>query len=281
MTALRLQHSPKIVAPKCARAPFRSSPDERRDEQPDEHPRTVSSVQLKAYAEDSYDGERDSRDGEEDQELDHEIPSETIGVLDESDFEEVYEGGEFADHGLDTPPANGAEYADYAADPPHMDGAESYEVEVDIRAFEDAEAELPTCRTPLRTIKRQSRLTLEPTPIPPPAILRRSPSIPPPPAMVRPPSIPPMAAQPSRLPPPPQPQGALPSFDDPPVPYTPAAVPRDPATARYVVVAGCRTGELVLRALEPGEPPPYGTPIATLAPSCALDARTITMLLNR
>lgn len=99
--------------------------------------------------------------------------------------------------------------------------------------------------------------------------------------MVRPPSIPPMAAQPSRLPPPPQPQGALPSFDDPPVPYTPAAVPRDPATARYVVVAGCRTGELVLRALEPGEPPPYGTPIATLAPSCALDARTITMLLNR
>lgn len=289
MTALRLQSSPKIVAPKCARAPYRSRPEEQKEESP----RTVSSVQLRAYAqEDSYDGE-ERDDQRDDEELDHEIPSETIGVLDESDFEEVYEGGDFADHGLDAPPANAAEYADYAADPPHMDGAESYEVEVDIRAFDDAEAELPTCRTPLRTIRPQARLALEPTPVPPPAILRRSPSIPPPAPMVRPPSIPPAAQlqsatstpvlpSPGRLPPPPQQIGAsLPSFDDPPVPYTPAAVPRDPATARYVVIAGCRTGELVLRALEPGEPPPYGTPIATLAPSCALDARTITMLLNR
>lgn len=313
MTALRLHHSPKIVAPKCARAPFRSQPDER---QPDENPRTVSSVQLRAYADASLERDEqhepdEARDEAPDEEgLDHEIPSETIGVLDEDDFEEVYEGGEFAPDGLDAPPANVGEYADYAADPPHMDGADAYDVEVDIRAFEDAEAELPTCRTPLRTIRphaqppsqpqpaAQPRLALEPTPVPPPAILRRSPSIPPPAPMVRPPSIPPVAAalplttlsstslpalpMPGRLPPPPQREGAsLPSFDDPPVPYTPAAVPRDPATARYVVIAGCRTGELVLRALEPGEPPPYGTPIATLTPSCALDARTITMLLNR
>jgi hypothetical protein len=55
----------------------------------------------------------------------------------------------------------------------------------------------------------------------------------------------------------------------------------DPASARYIVAPGARAGEVILRALEPGEPPPFGTPIAKLAPSCDLDTRCIATMLNR
>ncbi len=55
----------------------------------------------------------------------------------------------------------------------------------------------------------------------------------------------------------------------------------DPASARYVVTPGARPGELVLRALEPGEPPPFGVPVAKLSPSCDLDRRCIATMLNR
>ncbi len=55
---------------------------------------------------------------------------------------------------------------------------------------------------------------------------------------------------------------------------------RDPASARYVVTAGARPGEITLRPLEPGEPPPYGAPVATLSPSSAFDAWSIGALLE-
>lgn len=55
----------------------------------------------------------------------------------------------------------------------------------------------------------------------------------------------------------------------------------DPRTARFVVTAGFAPGELVLRALRPGEPPPPDAPIATLVPSCGFDAYRIGAQLNR
>jgi len=55
----------------------------------------------------------------------------------------------------------------------------------------------------------------------------------------------------------------------------------DPASARYIVSPGSRAGEVILRALGPGEPPPFGIPIAKLAPSCDLDTRCIATMLNR
>lgn len=55
----------------------------------------------------------------------------------------------------------------------------------------------------------------------------------------------------------------------------------DPRTARFVVTAGFAPGELVLRALGPGEPPPPDAPIATLVPSCGFDAYRIGAELNR
>jgi len=57
--------------------------------------------------------------------------------------------------------------------------------------------------------------------------------------------------------------------------------PPDPSSARYLVTAGPRPGEIVLRALEPGEPPPFGVPVAKIEPSCALDAWSIGALLDR
>jgi hypothetical protein len=57
-------------------------------------------------------------------------------------------------------------------------------------------------------------------------------------------------------------------------------VTRDPASARYVVTAGARPGEITLRPLEPGEPAPYGAPVATLSPSSAFDAWSIGALLE-
>lgn len=57
--------------------------------------------------------------------------------------------------------------------------------------------------------------------------------------------------------------------------------PPDPASANYLVSAGPRPGEIVLRPLEPDEPPPFGVPIAKIAPSCALDAWSIGALLDR
>jgi hypothetical protein len=57
--------------------------------------------------------------------------------------------------------------------------------------------------------------------------------------------------------------------------------PPDPSSARYLVWAGERPGEIVLRALEPDEPPPFGVPVAKIAPSCALDAWSIGALLDR
>ncbi len=62
---------------------------------------------------------------------------------------------------------------------------------------------------------------------------------------------------------------------DPPAPSS----SRDPSSARYVVSAGARPGEITLRALDPGEPPPYGAPIAMIGPSCSVDARAIGALL--
>jgi hypothetical protein len=56
---------------------------------------------------------------------------------------------------------------------------------------------------------------------------------------------------------------------------------REASSLRYVVSAGERPGELTLRALEPGEPPPFGAPIARIAPSCAVDARIIDAMLER
>jgi hypothetical protein len=57
--------------------------------------------------------------------------------------------------------------------------------------------------------------------------------------------------------------------------------PPDPSSARYLVSAGPRPGEIVLRALEPDEPPPFGVPVAKIEPSCALDAWSIGALLDR
>lgn len=57
--------------------------------------------------------------------------------------------------------------------------------------------------------------------------------------------------------------------------------PPDPASARYVVSAGERPGEITLRPLEGDEPPPFGVPIAKLEPSSALDAWSIGALLDR
>jgi len=69
----------------------------------------------------------------------------------------------------------------------------------------------------------------------------------------------------------------------PPVIVRPQWVPEriDPASARYIVTSGANPGEVVLRALEPGEPPPFGVPVAKLAPSCDLDRRCIATMLNR
>lgn len=61
---------------------------------------------------------------------------------------------------------------------------------------------------------------------------------------------------------------------------TQLAVAVDPRTARFVVTAGVVPGELVLRALRPGEPPPPDAPIATLVPSCGFDAYRIGGQLN-
>jgi hypothetical protein len=73
-----------------------------------------------------------------------------------------------------------------------------------------------------------------------------------------------------------------------PLSVRPPVIPRledvariEPASARYIVSPGARPGEVILRALEPGEPPPYGAPIAKLAPSCDLDTRSIAAMLNR
>lgn len=60
----------------------------------------------------------------------------------------------------------------------------------------------------------------------------------------------------------------------------PSVEPVDPACLYYVVSAGSEPGELILRALAPNEPPPFGVPIAKLQPSCALDARSIGRLLG-
>ncbi|NUO48110.1 MAG: hypothetical protein HOV80_04555 [Polyangiaceae bacterium] len=57
--------------------------------------------------------------------------------------------------------------------------------------------------------------------------------------------------------------------------------PPDPSSARYLVSAGPRPGEIVLRPLEPDEPPPFGVPVAMIEPSCALDAWSIGALLDR
>lgn len=64
-------------------------------------------------------------------------------------------------------------------------------------------------------------------------------------------------------------------------PEEPRPVVIDPAKARYVVTAGPNPGEIVLRPLRPGEPPPPDAPIAKLAPSCNYDAYRVTKLLNR
>lgn len=55
----------------------------------------------------------------------------------------------------------------------------------------------------------------------------------------------------------------------------------DPAKARYVVTSGATPGELVLRPLRPGEPPPPEAPIAKLSPSCNYDSFRIAKILNR
>lgn len=60
----------------------------------------------------------------------------------------------------------------------------------------------------------------------------------------------------------------------------PSAEPVDPACLYYVVSAGREPGELVLRALAPDEPPPFGVPIAKIVPSCGLDAYSISRLLG-
>ncbi len=55
----------------------------------------------------------------------------------------------------------------------------------------------------------------------------------------------------------------------------------DPAKARYIVTETGNPGELLLRPLRPGEPPPPEAPIAKLTPSCNYDSFRIAKILNQ
>jgi hypothetical protein len=57
-------------------------------------------------------------------------------------------------------------------------------------------------------------------------------------------------------------------------------VPVDPSALYYMVAPGAEPGEIVLRALPPGEPPPFGVPLVRLDPSCAVDARRVGNMLR-
>jgi len=56
--------------------------------------------------------------------------------------------------------------------------------------------------------------------------------------------------------------------------------PVDPSALYYMVAPGVEPGEIVLRALAPSEPPPFGVPLVKLEPSCLIDARRVGNMLR-